>query len=202
MSKGWYYHSYGHSLAAKGVRTSMYKKKHLNGYVVGKTRHGIPITVKSPSKTVSKGRAYPITPEQAKERFNKMKPSEVNGITEINFRDPGIPATKQDKAWAQYARNDRRINLFSQPFNGDKFSDVEPEYEQPEAAEGYVSKYIIPHEVGHHFYQHNLKMDEDPMLVEEARADAFAAGQDARKKPILKKFINKRKIMFGSKGSI
>jgi hypothetical protein len=198
--KGWYYQSYRHALAAKGIRTSMYRK--LNGRIVGKTRHGIPITVKSPSDTVAKKRAYPISPEQAKERFDRMKPSEVKGITEINFRDPGIPATKQDKAWAQYARGDKRINLFSQPYDGRKFSDVEPEYENPVAAKNYVSKYILPHEVGHHYYQHNLKMDSDPMIVEEARADAFVAGKDARKKPVLKKFIKSRQIMFGKKGTI
>jgi hypothetical protein len=199
--KGWYFESYRHALAAKGIKTSMYRKP-LNGYVVNKTRQGIPITVRSPNKTLAKKRAYPISPEQAKERFDKLKSSEVKGITEINFRDPGIPATKQDKAWAQYARSDKRINIFSQPYDGRKFSDVEPEYEQPLAAKNYVSKYILPHEVGHHYYQYNLKLNEDPMLLEEARADAFVAGENALKEPVLKKFIKKRQVQFGEKGTI
>jgi hypothetical protein len=198
--KGWYFESWRHSLAAKGIRTSLHSK--LNGSLVGKTRHGIPITVKAPSKTLKKGRAYPIAPDEVKQRFDKFKKKEVEGITEINFRDPGIPATKQDKAWAQYARGDRRVNVFSQPFKKGKFKEVELELEDPWKAKEHMAGYVLPHETGHHYYQYNLKMDKDDVLTEEARADAFAAGEDPKKPWVLAKYRQNRKQMFGRKGSI
>jgi hypothetical protein len=198
--KGWYRDYWQHSLAAKGIKTSMYRK--LNGSLVGKTRHGIPITIKAPSNTAKKGRAYPVSPMEVKDRFNKFKSSEVKGITEINFRDPGIPATKQDKAWAQYVRSDKRINVFSQPYEKGEFKEVEPELEKPKEAEKHLAGYVLPHEVGHHYYQHNKKMDKGNVLTEEARADAFAADENPENPVVLARFKHQRKQMFGRKGSI
>jgi hypothetical protein len=200
--KGWRYQSYRHSLAARGVRTSL-RAKHtqLNGSLVAKTKHGIPITMKDKPDCDNK---YPVSVNEVKEVFDEKPYDEVVGITEINFRKPGIPATKQDKAWAQYVRSKKRVNVFTQKFDNKKkqFEDVDLGTENPENARMHMIDYVLPHEVAHHTLQHVWKKDKDPMIVEEARADAMAAGMNPLDKNVEKVFIKSRKDQFGPKGSI
>jgi hypothetical protein len=137
-----------------------------------------------------------------KTTFDAMPKHELAGISEINFRHPGIPATKQDKAWAQYARSDKRINVFTQQFDDDQFVNVDPGLEDPEKAREYVINYVLPHEVAHHTIQYVWGYDDDPMIKEEARADAKTYGYYPLDKAVEKKFIDMRRADFGPKGSI
>jgi len=194
----WYNQSYRHSLAARGVRTSLYSKK-LNGRLVATTRQGIPITVKDPPKS---RQVYPVTPTEVKQVFDKMPKHDVVGISEINFRRPGIPATKQDKAWAQYARDDKRINIFTQKTDGEELLEVDRGLENPKDAKEYMVDYVLPHEVAHHTIQYVWGLNKDPMKVEEARADAKTAGYNPLDSDVEKAFIKKREADFGPKGSI
>jgi len=187
----WHYQSWRHALARRGIKTAKY-----NGNIVARTRHGIPITVK---ESAQQGKAYPLTPGQAKEALDKMPATAISGIKEVNFRDPGIPATKQDKAWAQYVRTKKRINIFSQPYKNGKFHDTECGGSKSEVAE-HMKDYVLPHEVGHH---RAAKKDPNlPIIVEEAKADAFAAKQNPDDPLITEMHINDRVSQFGSKGTI
>jgi len=180
--KGWFNEPYRHSLAAKGIRTK------LHGRIITRTQHGIPITIKEKPE---KGRQYPVTPVEVKKRLDALPADMVDGITEINFRNPGPPVTKQDKAWAQYHRTEKRLNIFSQPKN-----------QISRAVRNYYMAYVVPHEVSHHFLQNNLKLNKDPVLIEEARADALAYGYNPFNQKVLKNFIERRKQMFGPRGTI
>jgi len=203
----WFREYYRHSMAARGISTTLStsrygfaKRRHdylLHGHVLTKTRHGIPITIQKPA---APGKSYPISPNDAKRVLDKMPDAAVRGIKEVNFRDPGIPATKQDKAWAQYVRTEKRINIFSQPYKGGKFIEAEPENRDPSAAEEHMKEYVIPHEVGHH---RAAKKDPNlPIIVEEAKADAFAAKQNPEDPITVENHINNRQLMFGDKGTI
>lgn len=169
-------------------KKSGFAAKELNGTVIDYTGQGIPITMKG---RVKEGCVYPVSPEEVKQSFAEFNGA-ASGITEINFRNPGIPATKQDKAWAQYVRSKQRINIFSQP---------KVEAKQP-GVKKHMLGYVIPHEVAHHHAQYNMKLTEDPEIVEEARADALVARQDPLDKQILGRQIAHRKVLFGPRGSV
>jgi hypothetical protein len=187
----WFRESWRHAYARRGIKTGKY-----NGSIVARTRHGIPITLKEPAQP---GKAYPLTPEQAKEALDKMPDKAISGIEEVNFRDPGIPATKQDKAWAQYVRTKKRINIFSQPYSHGRFHDSECGGTKKEVAE-HMKSYVIPHEVGHH---RAAKVDPKlPIIVEEAKADAFAARENPENQIVVERHINDRIATYGSKGTI
>jgi hypothetical protein len=186
-------------LASKGIRTSFKSKYSLKGVVVAQTRHGIPITVKD---LPDSNNVYPVEIADVKREFDKKSPSMLKGLKEINFRKPGIPATKQDKAWAQYARGDKRINIFTQKFDGNKLVDVDYGLEAPNDARKYMLKYVIPHEVSHHTIQHVWGYNKDPMIVEEARADALTFGKNPFDKQTEREFIKEREASFGPKGSV
>lgn len=171
----------------------------LNGKKVAETNQGIPITIRNKA---GPGREYPVTPSDIKRNFNAMEPEIVDGIKEVNFRDPGIPATKQDKAWAQYVRSDQRVNIFSQPQRKGRFDQVDPGLESPEKAKHYMMSYVVPHEVAHHYLQHNLKLDQDTMLIEEARADAMTFGKNPLDSVVVERFKRGRQSQFGPKGTI
>ena len=192
----WYYQSWRHALARRGVKTK------LNGVVVAKTRQGIPITVKNVGK---QGKAYPIRPNDVKEIMDKIPDKYTEGIKEVNFRDPStVAGSKQDLAYAQWVRTKEgggnRINIFSQPFQAGKFNHVEPGNEDPEMLRQHMKNYVIPHEVGHHVAA--KKDNHLPIIVEEAKADAFAARENPDDPYILEKHINHREVMFGFKGTI
>jgi hypothetical protein len=197
--KGWYFERWRHSLAARGIRTSLKTKSlNLNGPIVAKT-HGIPITIKDPPNS---RQVYPVTPIDVKKTFDAIPKHELVGISEINFRHPGIPATKQDKAWAQYVRSDKRINVFTQKFDGEELLDVDRGLEAPEEAREYMLNYVLPHEAAHHTIQYVWGFNNDPMIKEEARADAKTFGYYPLDKKVEKAFMEKRKEDFGPKGSI
>lgn len=189
--KGWHNQNWRHSLAAKGVKTGR-----LNGKVFTRTKSGIPITIRESPRA---GECYPISPLQAKAVVDGLPRESTDGIKEINFRRPGIPATKQDKAWAQYVRSEARVNIFPQKQEGNRFVQVEPENEDPNNAREHMEKYVIPHEIGHHVVvKHNPDM---PLAVEEAIADTFAAKETINRQNV-EKHLNKRIDTFGPKGTI
>jgi hypothetical protein len=201
----WFREYHRHSLAARGIPTSRYafsrRRKpgqyELHGHISAKTRQGIPITIQKPA---APGKSYPITPQDAKKALDKLPDASMRGIKEINFRDPGLPMTKQDKAWAQYVRSQQRINVFSQPYKNGEFIEAEPENRSPDAARRHMEEYVLPHEVGHH---RAAKKDPDlPIIVEEAKADAFAAKENPEDRATVESYIEDRQIMFGSKGTI
>jgi hypothetical protein len=198
---GWRNESYRHSLASRGIKT-----KKLSGPIVSVTRHGIPITIKNIG---SPGRAYPVNQKDIKESMDSIPNNYVKGIKEINLRDPSpVAGSKQDKAYAQWVRTKEdgltsrgnRINIFSQPYNRGSFVGVEPGNENPVCLKNYVKKYVIPHEVGHHVAA--SKNNNLPILVEEAKADAFANKENPDNPKILEKYINRRVLMFGEQGTI
>lgn len=165
----------------------------LTGFPIAYTRQGIPITIKNPFRTSFEGKRYPVTPEEVKEDFDKLSDEAVAGIKEINFRDPSeVPGSKQGLAWAQYVRSARRINIFSQP---------KEEAQNPENRR-YLMAYVIPHEAAHHATLHNLKLTEDPEIVEEARADAMVSGENPLNESVVRKHIAMRQAQFGPKGTI
>lgn len=194
--KGWYRDSWKHSLAAKGIRT---RRNALCGRVVGHTPQGIPITIKEPP---AKGTVYPVAPQDVSASLKRFSKEDLQDLKEINFRNPGPEMTKQPYAWAQYARKDRRINVFSQKTDGKHLLDVEQELSDPVQARAYMKSYVLPHEASHHVNQHTLGLNQDSMIVEEARADALAAGYDPTKKGVVDRFIAGRRERFGPKGSI
>jgi hypothetical protein len=198
----WHYESWRHSLSAKGYSTYRSTKKKLNGVVVAKTRHGIPITIKDPGR---QGKAYPVKPCDVKEIMDKIPDKYVDGIKEINFRDPStVAGTKQELAYAQWVRTKEdggnRINIFSQPYKGGRFKHVEPGNDDPEMLRKHMKNYVIPHEVGHHVAA--KKDNHLPIIVEEAKADAFAARENPDDPKILERHINQRIVQFGSRGTI
>lgn len=176
-----------------------YAAKKLNGKKVAETEQGIPITIKDKEKS---DRKYPISPKDAKKTFDSLPPEMVEGITEVNFREPGIPATKQDKAWAQYVRSKQRVNIFSQPYKSGKFQEVDRGLENKSEAKRYMMSYVVPHETAHHYLQHNLGMNNDPEIIEEARADALAYGDNPFDSKVVEKYIGDRQDKFGIKGTI
>ena len=194
--KGWWGCPHRHSLAAKGVRTSFRYK--LNGRKVAEVQ-GIPITVRNKEK---KDRKYPISPKDAKKTFDALPPEMVEGIKEVNFRDPSIPATKQDKAWAQYVRSKQRVNIFSQPYKSGKFQEVDQGLENKSDAKRYMMSYVVPHETAHHYLQHNLKLDKDPEIIEEARADALTYGDNPFDPKVVEEYVGDRQNKFGPRGTI
>jgi hypothetical protein len=190
----WHYEGWRHSLAAKGQKT--YRK--LNGKVLDHTKHGVPITMQSKPEP---GKAYPVGPKEVKDVLNNIPQKDIKGLTEVNFRNPSpVAGSKQDKAWAQYVRSKKRINVFSQPYKNGKFNDVEPGNESPQAAKKHIQGYVLPHEVGHHSAA--MKNPDLPIIVEEAKADAFAAHENPESPKVLEKHINHRIMMFGEKGTI
>lgn len=165
----------------------------LTGFPIAHTRQGIPITIKNPFRTSFNGKRYPVTPQEVKQEFDKLSDEAVVGIKEINFRDPSeVPGSKQGLAWAQYARSDKRINIFSQP---------KEEAQNPENRR-YLMAYVLPHEAAHHATLHNMKLTEDPMIVEEARADAMVSGENPLSRAVVKKHIAMRQAQFGPKGTV
>ena len=190
-------------MSARGYSTySTARRKKLNGIVVAKTRCGIPITIKDPGKS---GKAYPIRPKEVKEIMDKIPEKYTDGIKEVNFRDPSpVAGSKQDLAYAQWVRTKEdggnRINIFSQPFKNGKFQKVEPGNESPDKLSAHMKNYVIPHEVGHHIA---AKKDNTlPIIVEEAKADAFAAREDPDDPAVIEKYINNRIMIFGNTGTV
>jgi hypothetical protein len=170
----WYNQSWRHSLAARRIKTK------LNGPIHDYTRHGIPITVRD-----GRVKDYPVGPSEVKKTLDKIPKKDIDGITEVNLRDPSpVPGAKQDKAWAQYVRSKKRINIFSG--------------ECPDKA--YFEGYVLPHEVGHHVAA--KKDPKLPIIVEEAKADAYAAKENPDSPVVLKKHINNRVNLFGNRGTI
>ena len=199
--KGWYREHYRHTLAAYGVKTSKRAKYKLHGTKMMTTKNGIPITLRGPP---GEARIYPVSPNEVKRVVDKMPDKMTHGIKEINFREPGIPATKQDKAWAQYVRSEGRVNIFSQPYDHKKlvFREVEPENINPENANNHMKDYVIKHEIGHHFAIKYMDADNKLLKVEEAIADAIAHDMDPYNKNIVDHFVKEREEVFGEKGTI
>jgi hypothetical protein len=177
---------------ANFARRTNYAAK-LTGFPIAYTKQGIPITIKNPLRTSFNGKRYPVTPEEVKQEFDNLSDEAVAGIKEINFRDPSeVPGSKQGLAWAQYARSAKRINIFSQP---------KAEAQNPENRR-YLMAYVLPHEAAHHATLHNMKLTEDPMIVEEARADAMVYGENPLNQKVLQRRIALRQAQFGPKGTV
>jgi hypothetical protein len=199
---GWFRESYRHSLAARGVTSNRYsfKAKQLNGIIVARTRHGIPVTIRG---NALPGTAWPISPSEIVSTLDKVPTPVITGIKEINMRNPGPAMTKQPFAYAQYVRSDPpRINIFPQKFNGREFVDVDPGLNDPAALNKYMKNYVLVHEPAHHFFQHNLKMNSDPVLTEEARVDLFVKGGNPFDKMELEKEKKLRVVNYGPTGSV
>jgi hypothetical protein len=212
--KGWFRERYRHSLAARGIITSRYRydflskklpstlgaARQLNGVTVART-HGIPITIREPA---SPGTAWPVTPSEVKQVIDKLPEPVIMGVKEINFRNPGPEVTKQPLAYAQYVRSKPRprINIFTQKFDGQEFIDVDPELRTPAALNKYTKNYVLVHEPVHHYFQHNLGMDKDPVLTEESRVDLFLKGGNPFNKVELDAEKKLRVKNFGPTGSV
>lgn len=197
--KGWFNQSWRHSLAARRIKTTY---KGLNGRVLAKSRHGISITLKANPKP---GTAYPVSASDVKAVLDKMPDHAVEKLKEVNLRPPSeVAGAKQDKAYAQWVRTrengGNRINIFTQKYENGKFKEVEPGNEDPNALRAHMKKYVIPHEIGHHVVtKEDNKM---PIILEEAKADAFAARENYNDPFVIDKHINNRMMLFGEKGTI
>jgi len=197
--RGWHNQSWRHSLAARRIKTS---NKYLNGRVLARSRHGIPITVQQDPKP---GTAYPVSAKDIKTVLDKMPDEAVEKLKEVNLRPPSeVAGAKQNLAYAQWVRTrengGNRINIFTQKYKNGKFKDVEPDKEDPDNLRAHMKNYVIPHEIGHHVVtKEDNKM---PIILEEAKADAFAARENYNDPYVIDRHISNRIMQFGNKGTV
>jgi len=158
----------------------------------------IPIT----ERKTYKSHTFPITVDDLKKTFDKIPIEQLRGLKEISFRPPSrLPFTEQTSAWAQYANMADRINIYSEPFkitkkDGFRYKGMSEDFDEYDEGYKFMTNFVIPHEVGHHYALDTLGFKDDPQLIAEARADTIAFGQNPNDGKVVRKFAKRRLKMF------
>jgi hypothetical protein len=117
------------------------------------------------------GRAYPITPNDAKKVLENQNGDDLKGLKAVRFEDP--KNAPQREAWAQYKRGKREIVIFSQNEN-----EITPQTHMM------MKEKVVPHELGHHVALNRRNITDKDLDMAEARADAYAAGFDVEDRDV------------------
>jgi hypothetical protein len=136
--------------------------------------NGIPIK----AEAIEPNQIYPVSIDDVKRTFTRMKKEDLEGIESIEFKKP---VGEQKDAYGQYIRSKKRIYVFAQPFEKGKVDG-----EDPEQVRKHIINYVLPHEVGHHKALHTEKIYDKNLNVAEARADANVIGLAPNDKAIKK----------------
>ena len=191
----WFNQSHRHSLAAKGIRTSLRTKAWPFGE--GQTRLHIsrgklkelePASIEIDTLRIPKSHKSPLTEEDIKEIVESGKPGEVGSVREVLITDRGTPYGSYGHTFGE-AFKGGRIKLYSKPYKKLKGYDEgiylkSPKRGYEEIPESEMKEFyendVLPHEIGHVQLGHGEKSVRDKLVANfpdhdmELQAEKFA----------------------------
>ena len=191
----WFNQSHRHSLAAKGIRTSLRTKAWPFGegqmrmlLSRGKLKELEPASIEIDTLRIPKSHKAPLTEEEIKKIVESGKPSEVGSVREVLITDRGTPYGSYKHTYGE-AFKGGRIKLYSKPYKKLEGYDegiylTSPKRGYSEIPEGemeeFYKKDVLPHEIGHVQLGHGEKSVRDKLVANfpdhnmELEAEKFA----------------------------